>query len=67
MENMIPVGATVKVVRGISETEKRLARHADRTYTIDRYTNPHGYAAIRDEWGTWLVHPEALAIVEGVQ
>ena len=62
MVNGFPVvGASVRVVRGISETEKRLARHAERVYTVERYTQPHGYAVIRDgEWGRWHVHPEAL-------
>lgn len=56
-----PVGATVRVVRGISETEKNLAMHPERTYTVLRYTHPHGYAVIQDgEWGNWHVHPEAL-------
>ncbi len=64
MANTIPVGASVNVVRGISDTEKQLAKHPERIYTLDRYTNPHGYAAITDEYGTWLVHPEALGVVE---
>jgi len=59
-ETFPPVGASVSVVRGISETEKQLAKHPERVYIVDRYTVPHGYAVIRDEWGSWHVHPEAL-------
>ncbi len=61
MADVFPaVGARVTVVRGISVTEKQLALHPERVYTVEHYTKPHGYAAIKDEWGTWLVHPEAL-------
>lgn len=59
-----PVGARVTVVRGISDTEKELAKHPERVYVVDRYTNPHGFAVIKDEYGAWHVHPEALQEVQ---
>ena len=59
------VGARVRVVRPISDTERDLARHPERVYTITRYTQPHGYAVIHEIAGVlknqWHVHPEALA------
>ncbi len=55
-----PVNSRVRVTRGISETEKGLARHPERVYLLKRYTQPHGYAVIGDEYGDWHVHPEAL-------
>jgi len=57
------VGESVRVVRGISDTEKELAKHPDRIYVVDRYTKPHGFAVIRDEYGAWHVHPEALELL----
>jgi hypothetical protein len=61
MANNFPVvGASVRVVRGISETEKQLAKHPERVYTVNRYTKPHGYAVIADAYGAWHVHPESL-------
>jgi len=54
------VGLRVRVVRGISDMEKSLATHPERVYTVDRYTSPHGFAVIADEYGEWHVHPEAL-------
>lgn len=58
-----PVGSTVRVVRGISDTEKYLAGTPERLYRVARYTDPHGYAVIVDDWGAWHVHPEALETV----
>lgn len=54
-------GDRVRVARGISETERRLA---GREFVIDRFTKPHGYAVIMDEHGPWWVHPEALERIE---
>lgn len=54
-----PLGARVRVVRGISETERNMARFPDRVYTIQRYTES-GYAVIGDVYGAWHVHPEVL-------
>jgi hypothetical protein len=56
------VGASVRVVRGISDTERALAKHPERVYTVDRYTTPHGFAVIVDQFGGWHVHPEALEL-----
>lgn len=65
--NTFPViGSQVRVTEGISDTEKQLAKHPERVYTLTRYTKPHGYAAITDAYGTWLVHPESLAEVSNV-
>lgn len=66
MADVFPaVGARVTVVRGISDMEKQLALHPTRVYVVDRYTKPHGYAVIKDEFGAWHVHPEALKEVQG--
>lgn len=59
-ETFPPVGVSVRVVRGISDTEKELAKYPERVYHLLRYTEPHGYAVIADEHGAWWVHPEAL-------
>jgi len=54
------VGASVKVVRGISKVERGLMVDCERVYILDRYTKPHGYAVIVDGPDSWHVHPEAL-------
>jgi hypothetical protein len=64
MANMIPVGATVKVVRSISNVERPLKR-GKLEWTLVRYSKPHGYAVLEGHGETWHVHPEALATVEG--
>ena len=69
------VGDRVRVVGGVSDTEKHLAHHTERVYVVLRYTNPHGMAVIQEvspttpdpksafpfgAVGQWWVHPEAL-------
>ena len=62
-EHFPSIGDSVRVIRGISDTEKQLAKHPERIYIVERYTEPHGYAVIRDgEYGNWWVHPEALEV-----
>lgn len=56
---MIAVGASVRVVRGISNVERPLVRERQ-LWTLVRYTRPHGYAVIEGHGETWHVHPEAL-------
>lgn len=73
------VGRKVRVVGGVSDTEKYLAQKSERVYTVLRYTNPHGYAVIQEidpnptpdpqsafpfgAVGQWFVHPEALEVI----
>jgi len=64
-----PVGARVRIARGISDTEKALAAHPERRYIVERYTRPHGFAVIHEifdrpgfDAGSWHVHPEALEV-----
>jgi len=57
----LKAGDTVRVARGISETEKKLV---GRVFTVDRLDETHGYMVVRDAWGSWHVHPEALEVIE---
>lgn len=50
-------GDVVIVRRGLSETEKRLV---GRVMVVERWAEPHRFVVIKDEWGSWHVHPEAL-------
>ena len=51
-------GDAVMVVKGISQTERSLL---GRSFTFDRFAEPHGFAVVTDEHGSWHVHPECLA------
>lgn len=62
VNEMIPVGATVRVVRAISPSEGALKR-GKREWTLTRYSRPHGYAVLEGHGETWHVHPESLAVV----
>jgi len=50
-------GDTVTMVKPISETERTLI---GQTFTINRFTQPHGFAVVTNEHGAWHVHPEGL-------
>ena len=53
-------GDRLVLTRPISDTEKELIGQGH-TFTFIEYTRPHGYARCRNgEYGTWLLHPEAL-------
>lgn len=54
----IGVGNRVLVERAISETEQSLV---GRSFRVIRIAST-GYAVIRDEHGSWHVHPECLSL-----
>lgn len=64
----LQVGDRVKVVHPISQMERDLL---GRVFIIVRFSSPHGYAVVGEEWhgyaviagdgwGVWHLHPEAL-------
>jgi hypothetical protein len=60
---LLPVGSVVRVVRRLGNIERPLVRER-RTWTLVRYSKPHGYAVIEGHGERWHVHPEALAVAE---
>lgn len=63
----IKPGTKVKLVKGLFDTEKDLIKQNHIDFEFVRWAKPHGYAVVRDKWGSWHLHPESLVIVESVE